>query len=95
MPPTSKIFAILLPTKFPATIPSAPICSAWNVAANSGSEVPIAIMKIPTNISRMLKIFETRMEFLIANSQDHIRTTKLIIRPKKLCIISSFPFDLF
>ena len=66
IPPTSKILAILLPIKLPATIPSDLNCNAWNVAANSGSDVPIAIMKIPTNISRILYFWAIAIEFLIA-----------------------------
>ncbi len=57
IPPTRRIFAMLLPTRFPATMPSAPIWRAWKVAANSGNEVPIAIIKIPTNISLICSIF--------------------------------------
>ncbi len=54
IPPTNKIFAILLPTRLPATIPTEFNFNAWNVAANSGREVPIAIINIPTRIGLIL-----------------------------------------
>ena len=66
IPPTNKILAILLPTRLPATIPSEFNFRAWKVAANSGREVPIAIIKIPTNISLILKTLEIAIEFLMA-----------------------------
>ncbi len=66
IPPTSNTLAILLPIKLPATIPSDFNFKAWNVAANSGREVPKAIIKIPINISLILNIFEKEIEFLIA-----------------------------
>ena len=85
---------MLLPTRLPATIPTEFNFNAWNVAANSGREVPIAIINIPTRIGLILYICETIIEFLIARSHDHIKTIRLINTPIKLSI-NSYPFDLF